>query len=322
MLDALDPDSDQGRVYRTLAAHGRSRPDRLARHTGLPAAAVGAALLELAAADAVLLVDDDAELWEARPPHRVLAAVLHTDEERRSALWRAGAELDRLYQLARGVHGAPAVETIDHPLDLIALTRQLQERSSERIRWLDRPPYHSRPHHFEAQEDLQTRRMAAGLRYRTIYHQDVYDDPGLFAGMTRMVEHGEDARVLADLPVKLMIGDDRTALLVPEPDRVGVGESLVVHAGGLLNAFAGLFETLWTLGVPVSGDRGPLSEPLSEQDRRIVTLMAAGVTDDAIARRLSLSRRTVSRRIGELLDRLGATTRFQAGVQAAHRGWL
>jgi len=326
MLDALDPDSDQGRVYRTLAGHGRCRPDRLARHTGLSTTAVGAALVELAAADAVLLVDEAAELWEARPPHRVLASILGTEEERRAALWRAGAELDRLYQLARGGLGAPSVETVDHPLDLIALTGQLQERSTERIRWLDRPPYHSRPHHFEAQEELQTRRMAAGLRYRTIYHQDVYEDQALFAGMTRMVERGEDARVLADLPVKLMIGDDRTALLVPEPDRVGVGESLVVHAGGLLNAFAGLFETLWTLGVPVSGDRGrlsePLSEPLSEQDRRIVTLMAAGVTDDAIARRLSLSRRTVSRRIGELLDRLGATTRFQAGVQAAHRGWL
>ncbi|SFP07156.1 hypothetical protein SAMN05421810_101870 [Amycolatopsis arida] len=30
----------------------------------------------------------------------------------------------------------------------------------------------------------------------------------------------------------------------------------------------------------------------------------------------------VVRRITALLDRLGATTRFQAGVQAAHRGWL
>jgi DNA-binding NarL/FixJ family response regulator len=115
-----------------------------------------------------------------------------------------------------------------------------------------------------------------------------------------------------------MIGDDHTALLVPEPDRPGLDESLVVHAGGLLSAFTGLFETLWTLGVPVSGDRAPLSE----QDRKIVTLMAAGVTDEAIARRLDLSRRTVVRRIAVLLDRLGATTRFQAGVQAAHRGWL
>jgi hypothetical protein len=30
----------------------------------------------------------------------------------------------------------------------------------------------------------------------------------------------------------------------------------------------------------------------------------------------------VVRRITALLDRLGATTRFQAGVQAANRGWL
>lgn len=319
MSDALDPGSDQGQIYRTLTARGRSDPEQLARHTGLPVPAVRAALSELAAADAVLLVDDTARLWEARPPHRVLAVALTLDEQRRAALWRAGTELDRLYQQARrAASGAPDVEAIEHPLDLIALCRQLQDRSTERIRWLDRPPYHSAPHDFAAQEELQTRRMAEGLRYRTVYHQAVYDDPGLFASMTRMVERGEDARVLADLPVKLMIGDDHTALLVPEPDRVGVEESLVVHAGGLLAAFAGLFETLWTLGIPVSGDRAPLSE----QDRKIVALMAAGVTDDAIARRLALSRRTVSRRIGALLDRLGATTRFQAGVQAAHRGWL
>lgn len=61
---------------------------------------------------------------------------------------------------------------------------------------------------------------------------------------------------------------------------------------------------------------------LSDRDRTIITLMAAGLTDEAIARRLRLSRRTVVRRITALLDRLGATTRFQAGVQAANRGWL
>jgi DNA-binding CsgD family transcriptional regulator len=319
VLDVLEPDSDQGRVYRTLTVRGRCRADQLARHTGLAGPAVDAALATLAEADAVLLVDSETGLWEARPPHRVMFAVLGHEEQRRAGLWRAGAELDRLYQQARrDADTAPGVETIEHPLDLIALTRQLQERATTCIRWLDRPPYHSKPHHFEAQEDLQTRRLAEGLRYRTVYHQAVYDDPGLFESMTRMVERGEQARVLADLPVKLMIGDDHTALLVPEPDRVGVDESLVVHAGGLLAAFAGLFETLWTLGIPVSGDRAPLSE----QDRRIITLMAAGVTDDVIARRLRLSRRTVTRRIAALLDRLGATTRFQAGVQAAHRGWL
>ena len=94
----------------------------------------------------------------------------------------------------------------------------------------------------------------------------------------------------------------------------------MVHASGLLQALAGLFETLWTLGVPVSTTT-PATQ-LSHGDRKIITLMAAGLTDEAIARRLNLSRRTVVRRIAVLLDRLGATTRFQAGVQAANRGWL
>lgn len=58
------------------------------------------------------------------------------------------------------------------------------------------------------------------------------------------------------------------------------------------------------------------------RDRRILALMAGGATDDAIARHLGLGRRTVARRVSAILDRLGATTRFQAGVQAARCGWL
>lgn len=317
MFDVLDPDSAQGRVYRSLARRGRSDVDQLVSLTGLSAATLREVLIELADLDAVLRVGDE---WEARPPARVMSEVLREEDARRTELWRAGAELDALFHVARrDADARHDVEPVAHPLDLIALTRQLQERSTDAIRWLDRPPYDSTPDHFAEQETLQGKRMAAGLMYRTLYHQAVYDNPALFASMTRMVDLGEDARVLAELPVKLIIGDDRTALLVPEPERAGSEGSLVVHRSGLLNAFAGVFETLWTLGVPIS----PAGEmPLSERDRTIVTLMAAGVTDEAIARRLRLSRRTVVRRITALLDRLGATTRFQAGVQAANRGWL
>ncbi|MCT2585534.1 LuxR C-terminal-related transcriptional regulator [Actinophytocola gossypii] len=317
MLDVLDPDTDLGRVYRALTRHGRCGAERLAGHTGLPAADVGRALTELADLDVVVRVDGDT--WAARSPGLVLAELLRAEEARRERLWRAGAELDRLYHHARRDAG-DGVLAVPDPLELIALTRDLQERATDRIRWLDRPPYRSRQEDFLAQEELQTRRMAAGLRYRAVYHQAVYSDPDLFASMTRMVGLGEDARVLADLPVKLTIGDDDTALLVPDPDGTGLSGALAVRTPGLVTALAGVFETLWTLGVPLTS--GGADEPLSEPDRAIVTLLAAGVTDDVIARRLRLSRRTVVRRVAALLDRLGATTRFQAGVQAAHRGWL
>jgi DNA-binding CsgD family transcriptional regulator len=313
VFDVLDPDSDQGRVYRALTGHSPSDIPTLARRTNLAETAVAAALAGLAALDAVAERDG---FWEARPPARVMSEVLREEETRRAAMWEAGAELDELYHAAR--KGSNDVEPVDDPHELFALTAQLQERSTEQVRWLDRPPYRSTAARFAEQESLQRRRMAAGLAYRTLYHQAVYDDTELFAGMTRMIEHGEDARVLADLPVKLLIGDDHAALLVPAPAN-GLDGALVIRTPGLLTALGGIFETLWTLGVPVTASDGA---QLSERDRTIITLMAAGVTDDAIARRLHLSRRTVVRRITALLDRLGATTRFQAGVQAANRGWL
>jgi DNA-binding CsgD family transcriptional regulator len=318
VYDVLDPGRDQGRVYRALAGNPPSGVDGLAAATGLSTEDTARVLAELADLGAAVRTGDG---WVARPPVRVMSDVLRAEEARRAALWRAGAELDELYHAARrDADRATDVEPVADLTELFALTERVQERARERIRWLDRPPYRSTPERFAAQESLQARRMADGVAYRTLYHQQVYDDADLFASMTRMIEAGEDARVLADLPVKLVIGDDHIALLVPEPARAGVAGSLVVHASGLLNAFCGLFETLWTLGVPVTAEEPAVR--LSERDRTIITLMAAGLTDEAIARRLQLSRRTVVRRITALLDRLGATTRFQAGVQAANRGWL
>ncbi|MBB4909524.1 helix-turn-helix transcriptional regulator [Actinophytocola algeriensis] len=318
MYDVLDPGRDQGRVYRALAGNRPSDVDRVAAATGLSTEDAARVLAELADLGAAVRTGEG---WVARPPVRVMSDVLRAEEARRTALWRAGAELDELYHAARrDIGSATDVEPVADLTELFALTERVQDRARERIRWLDRPPYRSSPERFAAQESLQARRMGAGVAYRTLYHQAVYDDADLFASMTRMIDAGEDARVLADLPVKLVIGDDHIALLVPEPGRSALAGALVVHASGLLNAFCGLFETLWTLGVPVTA-----AEPsvrLSDRDRTIITLMAAGLTDEAIARRLRLSRRTVVRRITALLDRLGATTRFQAGVQAANRGWL
>ena len=46
----------------------------------------------------------------------------------------------------------------------------------------------------------------------------------------------------------------------------------MVRSSGLVHAFIGLFEALWTLGMPVSS--GAKQELLSDRDRAIITLMA------------------------------------------------
>jgi DNA-binding NarL/FixJ family response regulator len=83
-----------------------------------------------------------------------------------------------------------------------------------------------------------------------------------------------------------------------------------------------LFESLW------AGAQG-LEEALaagvpaaSELDRSVLMLMSSGVKDEAAARQLGISDRTYRRHVADILIRLGASSRFQAGVEAVRRGWL
>jgi DNA-binding NarL/FixJ family response regulator len=61
---------------------------------------------------------------------------------------------------------------------------------------------------------------------------------------------------------------------------------------------------------------------LTAGDNRILVLLAAGATDDAIGRATGRSMRTVQRRIRELMQLAGAQTRFQLGMAATHRRWV
>ena len=54
----------------------------------------------------------------------------------------------------------------------------------------------------------------------------------------------------------------------------------------------------------------------------LLTLMVSGLKDEAIARQLNWSIRTMRRRMSRLHEELGAANRFQAGVVAARRGWI
>ncbi|MGI5530482.1 response regulator transcription factor [Streptomyces syringium] len=57
-----------------------------------------------------------------------------------------------------------------------------------------------------------------------------------------------------------------------------------------------------------------------ELDHTIVRLLAAGLKDEAIARRLGMSLRTARRHIADIMETLGAESRFQAGMLAARAG--
>lgn len=66
----------------------------------------------------------------------------------------------------------------------------------------------------------------------------------------------------------------------------------------------------------------PQARPISEEDLKLLTLLATYPSDDPIARHLGVSVRTVRRRIARIMELLGVQNRFAAGVAAAQLGWV
>ncbi|GAA4608558.1 DNA-binding CsgD family transcriptional regulator [Actinoplanes octamycinicus] len=95
--------------------------------------------------------------------------------------------------------------------------------------------------------------------------------------------------------------------------------SVLIHPSGLLDAMLAFYDVLWERGYPVAP--GAAGEELDEVDRRLLSLLLSGLTDQAVAGRLGLSLRTVQRRIHQLMTKAGVHTRLQLGWHAATRGW-
>lgn len=322
MFEVFEPDSEPGRLYRALVAEPGSTVEGLAERTGLAAVVVERRLTELASAGAVLDVGRDR--WDAQSPEVVTETALQANEATRTRIRSAEGELRRVFEFARRTQaGYDAIEVLDGKETFFSYLPKLESSVRTQMRAIDRPPYYWDEAEIARQEQYQCERMAAGISYRTIYQESARDSPARSASMMRTVASGERARVLEDPPVKLGIFDEHTAFIAFDPPAGATVDSLVVlliHQSGLLDSVINIFEALWKLAVPVT--LAGIEQSLDDCDREILTMMASGATDDAIARRLNLSRRTVVRRVAKLLERLGAATRFQAGAQAARRGWL
>lgn len=166
--------------------------------------------------------------------------------------------------------------------------------------------------------------LSRGVRYRAIYHAQAIAELGRTQEILRYIEAGEQARTLPDIHMKMIIVDQRTAMIPLSFAQAETGVRILVHPSPLLSALVACFDMLWERAAPLgTASQGTVvSEGPTDADRHMLMMLAAGMKDKAIARALNIAERTVTRRITELMQTLDATTRFQAALQAARRGWL
>ncbi|TMR20877.1 response regulator transcription factor [Nonomuraea turkmeniaca] len=325
-MGALPPSPEAEALYRELL---KAAP--VPEHEFLAgAAAPAAARRRLAGFLAAGLIRRDADgLLQVCPPRTALEAWA-AQRELEAARARASAHaLSELYSAAHGTGGA-FVEVAQGKFAARELFRVLQAAARTEVRGLERGPY--LPDAPPAPEEVQLDGMRRGLRYRAVYDGSVLHDEALLAAVREAVAGGEQARVFADVPMKLLLSDaDRALIMLPHPGG-GDADALLVYPSKLLEVLSELFEVFWRLGAPIQAAAGGPAAVSPDADRldpgpdpdtqRLLVLLTAGLTDEAIARDLGVSERTVHRRVSRLQELLGARTRFQLGVQASRRGWL
>ncbi|MFD9426216.1 MULTISPECIES: helix-turn-helix transcriptional regulator [unclassified Streptomyces] len=125
-----------------------------------------------------------------------------------------------------------------------------------------------------------------------------------------------------DAPLPGMILFDGSVALVPlDPQNTAAG-ALQVTDPGLVAPMVVLFEQTWSLATPLDAGRSTTDDTLNGKERALLRLVAEGCTDAAAAGQLHVSHRTARRMMAVLMERLGARSRFEAGVKAARLGWL
>jgi DNA-binding CsgD family transcriptional regulator len=177
------------------------------------------------------------------------------------------------------------------------------------------------PESLAASRPLDADALARGVDVRTLYQDSVRNDPATLDYARWLTELGGEVRTIPAAPPRMLILDRSIAIVATDPLQTAAG-ALQIRSAGVIASLLTLFEQAWTQAAPLGADRRPDADGLTTAQRELLRLQAQGFTDEAAAGRLGVSPRTARRMMAELMERLDARSRFEAGLKAAQRGWL
>jgi sugar-specific transcriptional regulator TrmB/DNA-binding CsgD family transcriptional regulator len=332
MWQAVGLDDVDERVYRALLRDPDIEPGECAPALGVTRQRYHAAVRRLVAAGLLERAGPPSSRPRPADPRLALGSLIRA---RQGELDRLAAGVDQL--LTDFHHGRlradprTLIEVVEGEEAISARFRQVLASAEHEIVCLDAPPYVMDGDECEALERSALRR---GVRFRSLYATDVLDKPSKLDYINSMVRVGEQARLLRTVPLKLFVVDRDTAVLPLTGSETGARfRATALRRSALTGALYALFEVLWRQATPwpgaavaADGTAGPRRRnggpALTDDEQSLVRYLSCGMKDEALARQLGCSRRTLRRRVDAVLDKLGATSRFQAGALAAQRGWL
>lgn len=167
--------------------------------------------------------------------------------------------------------------------------------------------------------DAEMALIRRGTIGRSLYQADATRTPEMLRYLSEFARAGAQVRVARRITHRTIIIDQELALVAVNANTLR-RPYLVIREPALVRSFFEQFAVIWrdahSVGV---GPEDSLDETLM---REMLGILQTGVTDEVAAKQLNVSARTVRRRVAAVLDLLGASSRFEAGVKAAQTGWL
>ena len=325
MLESLGLEPGVELVYRALLGRPSTTSSPLAESLQLPVADVETALSTLVESGLALRSGD--EEYVAAPPAVALGALI---TERRDGLRLAEQALATLAEEHRAAIAGRSINQLIEVVTGVDAIRhryqQVQQAASTELRMFVTAPFVAVP---PGQNTAEPAAADRGVRIRALLEQAVLAEPSATDEVVDSLQRGLELRVVERLPLKLVLADADLALVPLEVAPTGEPGAVLLQRSGLVAALDALFENLWRQAYPlelatleggIEVEGGDVEVPTS-LDRQILSLLLAGLSDQAVAAQLDLSLRTVQRRLRWLQDLAGVNTRMQLGWYAAQHGW-
>ncbi|MBB5120347.1 hypothetical protein AF335_17935 [Streptomyces eurocidicus] len=157
------------------------------------------------------------------------------------------------------------------------------------------------------------------VRTRVLCPHTLRADAAARSVLARLVQDGAQVRTCTEAFDPVVIFDGQ-AVFLPAGDGQGADGGAFAYEQRLVAFLGRMFERLWEPAGPVEGAAPGYGDTLGDLRATILQLLASGLKDEVIARRVGMSSRTFRRHLAALMQELGAGSRFQAGVRAARLG--
>ncbi|MGW0394998.1 hypothetical protein ACWDYJ_29810 [Streptomyces sp. NPDC003042] len=265
--------------------------------------------------------DSERARWRAVSPYTAAAELVGPEENvlrrRLESLERTRARLSALIPLYEETYrrsaDSGAVEVVEARERVMLLISDAAARCTREVLTVQ-PGGGRPPGHLERALPRDLDMLKRGVRLRTLYQHTARYSPGTQEYVQAVSAAGAEVRTLGELFGKMLVFDRATAFLPvwDNPDA-----AVVLREPSAVAFLCSVFTTAWGLAEPFSASY--TAATAIQLHDTIAGRLASGAKDEVIARRLGMSLRTCRRHIAELMDELGADSRFQAGYLLALR---